>query len=220
MNDAKPIRRRMRARKNSTTTQDPADMIIEGRVKRALDRRSIVLVGLMGAGKSTVGRRLAARLGLRFRDADNEIEAAAGMSIPDIFATYGEAHFRDGERRVIERLLHGKPMVLATGGGAYMDSATREAIAECGVSVWLRADLETLMRRVRKRSNRPLLQNPDPEGTMQRLIDARYPVYALADVCVESREGPHEKVVEAIISALDAHLADRTRQGSAGSAHS
>jgi len=195
-------------------------MIIEGRVKRALDRRSIVLVGLMGAGKSTVGRRLAARLGLRFRDADNEIEAAAGMSIPDIFATYGEAHFRDGERRVIERLLHGKPMVLATGGGAYMDSATREAIAECGVSVWLRADLETLMRRVRKRSNRPLLQNPDPEGTMQRLIDARYPVYALADVCVESREGPHEKVVEAIISALDAHLADRTRQGSAGSAHS
>jgi len=101
-----------------------------------------------------------------------------------------------------------------------MDSATREAIAECGVSVWLRADLETLMRRVRKRSNRPLLQNPDPEGTMQRLIDARYPVYALADVCVESREGPHEKVVEAIISALDAHLADRTRQGSAGSAHS
>jgi len=220
MNDAKPIRRRMRARKNSTTTQDPADMIIEGRVKRALDRRSIVLVGLMGAGKSTVGRRLAARLGLRFRDADNEIEAAAGMSIPDIFATYGEAHFRDGERRVIERLLHGKPMVLATGGGAYMDSATREAIAQCGVSVWLRADLETLMRRVRKRSNRPLLQNPDPEGTMQRLIDARYPVYALADVCVESREGPHEKVVEAIISALDAHLADRTRQGSAGSAHS
>lgn len=195
-------------------------MIIEGRVKRALDRRSIVLVGLMGAGKSTVGRRLAARLGLRFRDADNEIEAAAGMSIPDIFATYGEAHFRDGERRVIERLLHGKPMVLATGGGAYMDSATREAIAQCGVSVWLRADLETLMRRVRKRSNRPLLQNPDPEGTMQRLIDARYPVYALADVCVESREGPHEKVVEAIISALDAHLADRTRQGSAGSAHS
>lgn len=220
MNDAKPIRRRMRARKNSTTTQDPADMIIEGRVKRALDGRSIVLVGLMGAGKSTVGRRLAARLGLRFRDADNEIEAAAGMSIPDIFATYGEAHFRDGERRVIDRLLHGKPMVLATGGGAYMDAATRETIAKCGVSVWLRADLDTLMRRVRKRSNRPLLQNPDPEGTMQRLIDTRYPVYALADLCVESREGPHEKVVEAIISALDAHLSDRTRQGSAGSAHS
>jgi len=220
MNDAKPIRRRMRARKNSTTTQDPADMIIEGRVKRALDRRSIVLVGLMGAGKSTVGRRLAARLGLRFRDADNEIEAAAGMSIPDIFASYGEAHFRDGERRVIDRLLHGKPMVLATGGGAYMDPATRETIAKCGVSVWLRADLDTLMRRVRKRSNRPLLQNPDPEGTMQRLIDTRYPVYALADLCVESREGPHEKVVEAIISALDAHLSDRTRQGSAGSAHS
>lgn len=195
-------------------------MIIEGRVKRALDGRSIVLVGLMGAGKSTVGRRLAARLGLRFRDADNEIEAAAGMSIPDIFATYGEAHFRDGERRVIERLLQGKPMVLATGGGAYMDSATRETIAQCGVSVWLRADLDTLMRRVRKRSNRPLLQNPDPEGTMQRLIDARYPVYALADVCVESREGPHEKVVEAIISALNTHLSDRTRQGSAGSAHS
>lgn len=218
MNDAKPIRRKMRARKNNTPSPDLADMV-EGRVKRALDGRSIILVGLMGAGKSTVGRRLAARLGLRFRDADNEIEAAAGMSIPDIFTTYGEAHFRDGERRVIDRLLHGKPMVLATGGGAYMDPATRETIAKCGVSVWLRADLDTLMRRVRKRSNRPLLQNADPEGTMQQLIDTRYPVYALADLCVESREGPHEKVVEAIISALDAHLSDHARQGSSGTAH-
>lgn len=219
MNDAKPIRRKMRARKNSTPASDPADMV-EGRVKRALDGRSIVLVGLMGAGKSTVGRRLAARLGLRFRDADNEIEAAAGMSIPDIFTTYGEAHFRDGERRVIDRLLHGKPMVLATGGGAYMDPATRETIAKCGVSVWLRADLETLMRRVRKRSNRPLLQNPDPEGTMQRLIDARYPVYALADISVESREGPHEKVVETIIAALEARLCDEPRRDDTGMARS
>jgi shikimate kinase len=206
MNDAKPIRRRMRARKNNATMQDAADTIIEGRVKRALARRSLVLVGLMGAGKSTVGRRLAARLGMKFRDADNEIEAAAGMSIPDIFANYGEAHFRDGERRVIDRLLHEEPMVLATGGGAYMDPATRAAIANSAVSVWLRADLETLMRRVRKRGNRPLLQNPDPEATMRHLIDTRYPVYALADLCVESREGPHAKVVEAIIAALDDHL--------------
>lgn len=183
----------------------PGDTI-EGRVKRALGRRCVVLVGLMGAGKSTVGRRLAARLGMRFRDADDEIEIAAGMTIPDIFSTYGEAHFRDGERRVIDRILRDEPIVLATGGGAYMDEATRAAIAECGVSVWLRADLDTLMRRVRKRSNRPLLQNPDPEGTMRGLMERRYPVYALADVTVESREGPHEQVVDAIVAALDRHL--------------
>lgn len=180
----------------------------EGRVRHALTPRSIVLVGLMGAGKSTVGRRLAARLGMTFRDADNEIEAAAGMTIPDIFAVYGEAHFRDGERRVIDRLLREETMVLATGGGAYMDATTRATIREHAVSVWLRADLETLMRRVRKRSHRPLLQNADPEGVMRRLIDERYPVYAEADVVVESREGPHEKVVEAIVAALDAHLAE------------
>jgi shikimate kinase len=179
---------------------------VEGRVRQLLDRRAIVLVGLMGAGKSTVGRRLAARLGLIFLDADNEIEEAAGMSIPDIFAIYGEAHFRDGERRVIDRLLREGAIVLATGGGAFMDDTTRANVRESGISVWLKADLDTLMRRVRKRSNRPLLQNPDPEGTMRRLMDLRYPVYAQSDVTIESREGTHEQVVEAIVAALDAYL--------------
>ncbi|WP_372426354.1 shikimate kinase [Salinarimonas chemoclinalis] len=179
----------------------------EARVRAALAGRPLVLVGLMGAGKSTVGRRLAVRLGLPFRDADTEIEEAAGMSIPDIFEIYGEAHFRDGERRVIDRLLREGAIVLATGGGAFMDDATRRAVAESGVSVWLRADLETLMRRVRKRSTRPLLQNPDPEGTMRALMERRYPVYAMADVVVESHDGAHEDVVEAVVTALEAHLA-------------
>lgn len=220
MSEARPIRRRLRARRDDTdhapaeAMQAPATA--EGRVRQALAGHSIVLVGLMGAGKSTVGRRLAARLGMTFRDADNEIEAAAGMSIPDIFAAYGEAHFRDGERRVIDRLLQEETMVLATGGGAYMDAATRASIREHAVSVWLRADLDTLMRRVRKRSNRPLLQNADPEGVMRRLIDERYPVYGEADVVVESREGPHEKVVEAIIAALDGYFADHAREDTRG----
>jgi shikimate kinase len=178
----------------------------EGRVRQGLGTRPIVLIGLMGAGKSTVGRRLAARLGLPFRDADTEIEEAAGMTIPDIFEMYGEAHFRDGERRVIDRLLREGAIVLATGGGAFMDESTRAAVAETGVSVWLKADLDTLMRRVRKRANRPLLQNPDPEGTMRALMDKRYPVYAMADVVVESHDGAHEEVVEAVVAALEAYF--------------
>ena len=180
-------------------------------IRSRLDRRSIVLVGLMGAGKSTVGRRLASRLGLPFRDADHEIEAAAGMSIPDIFSIYGEEYFRDGERRVIARLLQEGPLVLATGGGAFMSEEIRARIAELGVSIWLRADLDVLMRRVRKRSNRPLLQNPDPEGTMRRLMDVRYPVYAQADVTVMSHEAPHDRVVNEIIKLLSAWV--ETRQG-------
>jgi shikimate kinase len=171
-------------------------------ISRQLGARSIVLVGLMGAGKSTVGRRLAQKLGLPFRDADNEIEAAAGMSIPDIFAIHGEAHFRDGERRVIARLLQEGPMVLATGGGAFMNEETRARIAENGISIWLRADLDVLMRRVRKRATRPLLQNPDPEGTMRQLMAKRHPVYALADLTVESHEAPHDRVVAEIINCL------------------
>ncbi|WP_245259031.1 shikimate kinase [Salinarimonas rosea] len=182
----------------------------EERVRAALSGRPLVLVGLMGAGKSTVGRRLAMRLGLPFRDADTEIEEAAGMSIPDIFEIYGEAHFRDGERRVIDRLLREGRIVLATGGGAFMDDATRRAVAASGVSVWLKADLDTLMRRVRKRSTRPLLQNADPEGTMRALMERRYPVYATADVVVESHDGAHEEVVEAVVAALEAHLATET----------
>jgi shikimate kinase len=171
-------------------------------ISRQLGVRSIVLVGLMGAGKSTVGRRLAQKLGLPFRDADNEIEAAAGMSIPDIFAIHGEAHFRDGERRVIARLLQEGPMVLATGGGAFMNEETRARIAENGISIWLRADLDVLMRRVRKRATRPLLQNPDPEGTMRQLMAKRHPVYALADLTVESHEAPHDRVVTEIMNSL------------------
>ena len=176
---------------------------IEERIRRRLDGRSLVLVGLMGAGKSTVGRRLAARLKLPFKDADEEIEAAAGMSVADIFACHGEPGFRDGERRVIARLLHEGPMVLATGGGAYMDPRTRARITETAISVWLRADLPVLMRRVRKRSNRPLLRTPDPEETMRNLMEARHPVYALADLTVESCETPHDRVVDEALAALD-----------------
>ncbi|MBZ6077715.1 shikimate kinase [Microvirga puerhi] len=170
---------------------------------RQLGTRSLVLVGLMGAGKSTVGRRLAQKLGLPFRDADHEIEAAAGMTITDIFAIHGEHHFRDGERRVIARLLQEGPMVLATGGGAFMNPETRTAIAAAGISVWLKADLDVLMRRVRKRATRPLLKNPDPEGTMRNLMDVRYPVYSTADVTVYSHEAPHDRVVADVIQALN-----------------
>jgi shikimate kinase len=176
-------------------------------LREKLGSRSIVLVGLMGAGKSTVGRRLAQKLELPFYDADHEIEAAAGMTIPEIFSIYGEDYFRDGERRVIARLLQDGPIVLATGGGAFMSQETRERIARAGISVWLRADIDVLMRRVRKRSNRPLLRNPDPEGTMRRLIELRHPIYARADLTVESHEAPHDKVVAEILRALSARLA-------------
>ncbi|MCJ2123322.1 shikimate kinase [Methylobacterium sp. J-077] len=179
---------------------------IEARLRRALGLRSIVLVGLMGAGKSTVGRRLASRLGLIFKDADSEIEAAAGLTIPDIFAIYGEPSFRDGEERVISRLLRAGPLVLATGGGAYLREATRVRIRESAISVWLKADLDVLMRRVRKRGNRPLLLTDDPEATMRDLMAVRHPVYAAADIVVISREVSHDRVVQDVLEALDAHL--------------
>lgn len=165
--------------------------------------RCIVLVGLMGAGKTTVGRRLAQKLGLGFVDADNEIERAAGETIPEIFERHGEAAFRDGERRVIARLLEGGPLVLATGGGAFMDETTRANIAARGISIWLRADLDVLMRRVARRGNRPLLKQGDPRRTMERLIVERYPVYSHADITVESIEGPHETVVDDVIAKLE-----------------
>lgn len=164
--------------------------------------RMIVLIGMMGAGKTTIGRRLATRLGLTFVDADKEIEEAAKCSIEDIFARHGEAAFRDGERRVIARLLDGPVGVLATGGGAYMSVETRNLIAEKGVAVWLRADLEVLLERVMRRSHRPLLNNGDPAGTLRRLIDERYPVYAKADITVQSGRGPHEAVVDRIVAQL------------------
>jgi shikimate kinase len=157
---------------------------MEKRIADGLGRRSIVLVGLMGCGKTSVGRKLAQRLWLPFVDADEEIERAANKSIPEIFEEHGEPYFRDGERRVIARLLRSGPQVLATGGGAFMSDATRDAIKAAGVSVWLRAELPLLMKRVSRRSNRPLLKSPDPEGSMRRFIEVRYPIYALADVPV------------------------------------
>ncbi len=167
------------------------------------DARSIVLVGLMGAGKSCIGRRLAQRLGLRFVDADSEIEAAAGCSIPEIFERHGEAAFRDGERKVIARLLdEPERRVLATGGGAFMDAGTRAAIAAAGVSVWLRADLELLLRRTGRRGNRPLLRNGNPREILSRLIGERYPVYAQADITVDSLDAPPEQTVERVAEAL------------------
>lgn len=173
-------------------------------IREWLGTRSIVLVGLMGAGKTTVGRRLAARLGLPFIDSDNAIEEAAGQSIEDFFSEHGETEFRAGEQRVIARLLNEGPQVLATGGGAYMDETTRHNITGAGIAVWLHAEFETLMERVRRRSHRPLLKTPDPEGTMKKLITERYPVYALSDIRVESADGPHEVVVGKIIDALAA----------------
>jgi shikimate kinase len=166
----------------------------------------VVLIGLMGAGKTAIGRRLANRLGLNFVDADTEIEQAAGKSISDIFADHGEAHFRNGERRVITRLLGDGPQVLATGGGAYMNDETRKTIAKYGVSVWLKADLKVLMERVVRRDHRPLLKTKDPEAVMKRLMDERYPVYSSSDVMVRSRDVPHEVIVDEIMAALAKHL--------------
>jgi shikimate kinase len=177
-----------------------------GSLAPALGRRSIVLVGMMGAGKSSVGRRLAARLGIPFVDADIEIEKAAGMTIPEIFATHGEPYFRAGETRVIARLLEGGPQVLATGGGAFMNTDTRATIRLKGISVWLRATLEVLSRRIKRRSDRPLLTTADPVDTLRRLMDERYPVYAEADLTVESRDVPHEAIVDEIIEGLRGRL--------------
>lgn len=181
-----------------------------------LAERSIVLVGLMGAGKTTVGRRLAKRLDLPFRDADAEIEEAAGETIPEIFERHGEAAFRTGERRVIARLLGSEPHILATGGGAYMDPVTRANIAARGISIWLKADLDVLMKRIGKRGDRPLLQTGDPHATMKRLMDQRYPVYAQADITIESLEGPHDTVVEEIVEKLKEYCPDLTGRDNAG----
>ncbi len=166
--------------------------------------KSVVLVGLMGAGKTSVGRRLAARLGVSFVDADAEIETAAGRTITEIFETHGEAAFRDGERRVIARLLDDQPGVLGTGGGAFLDPETRAMVAEKGISVWLRADLDVLTARCARRNTRPLLWRGDPREILGRLIDERYPVYAEADIVVDSVNGPHEAVVDMIVKALAA----------------
>jgi shikimate kinase len=175
---------------------------LEAFVAKALGRRSLVLVGMMGSGKSSIGRRLALRLGIPFVDADTEIEQAAGMTIPDIFSVRGEAEFRAGEARVIARLLEGGPQVLSTGGGAFMNASTRAAIAGRGVSVWLNAEFDVLMKRIRRRHDRPLLKTGDPAATLRKLMAERYPIYALADLTVESRDVSHDKIVDEIVSAL------------------
>jgi len=168
------------------------------------ETRPIVLVGLMGAGKSSVGRRLANQLGLPFKDADTEIETASNLSVPEFFEIHGERAFREGERKVIARLLKEPRHVLATGGGAFMDPETRAMIATSGCSIWLRAELEVIYKRCMKRDNRPLLKTGDPKVILKKLMDERYPVYAEADVTVDSGDGPHEIVVDKIITALTA----------------
>ncbi|MFC6488743.1 shikimate kinase [Nitratireductor sp. GCM10026969] len=173
-----------------------------------LGRRSIVFVGLMGAGKTVIGRKVAGRLGLPFIDSDHEIENISRMSIPDLFANYGEAEFRALERRVIDRLLAEGPQVLSTGGGAFMNGLTRAAIAQHGVSVWLKADLDTLMHRVAKRQNRPLLKADDPRAIMRHLMEERYPVYEEADVIVQTRDELKEVIAAEVIAGLAAFLED------------
>ena len=166
--------------------------------------RTVALVGMMGSGKSAIGRRLGVALGADFRDADTEIEEAAGMTIPEIFERHGEPAFRDGERRVIARLLDSPPFVLATGGGAFIDPMGREAMMQRATVVWLRAELPVLLERVARKDNRPLLKSGDPRQVLARLIDIRYPIYAQAHVTVESRRGPHETVMNDVIDALKA----------------
>jgi shikimate kinase len=174
----------------------------EAAIVAALGPRTVTLVGMMGAGKSSIGRRLALRLGIPFVDADVEIEKAAGMTINDIFAVRGEVEFRAGEARVILRLLESGPQVLATGGGAFTNPDTRTAIGAKGISIWLKAEFDVLMKRIKRRHDRPLLKTDDPGATLRKLMEEREPVYALADLTVQSREVMHEKIVDEIVSAL------------------
>lgn len=183
-----------------TAAQKAAENVRELAIVPALGRRSVVLVGMMGAGKSSVGRRLALRLGIPFVDADAEIESAAGMTIPEIFAQHGEPYFRAGEARVIVRLLEAGPQVLATGGGATMDENTRALVRDKGISVWLKADLDVLLKRTKRRSDRPLVDH------MKELMPLREPVYAQSDIVVQSRDEPHDTIVDDIIAGIARHL--------------
>jgi shikimate kinase len=178
-----------------------------------LGNRPIVLIGMMGAGKSSIGKRLAVRLGVPFKDADSEIETAANATIEEIFEQHGEDYFRSGERRVIQRLIGNGPAVVATGGGAFIDPDTRKAICDAGIAVWLKADLDVLLARVKRRSNRPLLKGPDPEGTMQRLVEERYPFYEEAPIHIHSREVSHDVVIEELLHALDRYLDEHPADG-------
>lgn len=183
-----------------------------------LGDRTIVFVGLMGAGKTAIGRKVSQALDLPFVDSDHEIESVSRMAIPELFERYGEPEFRALEQRVLERLLRAGPRVVSTGGGAFMNEQTRSAIGEHGVSVWLKADLDLLMERVVKKQNRPLLKNPDPRAVMSRLMDERYPVYALADVTVETRDARREIIADEVISALAGHLGGLRALRESGSA--
>jgi shikimate kinase len=200
---------------SETASPAPAAASQEADITAALGGRCIVLVGMMGAGKSTIGRRLAGRLRLPFLDADIEIEAAhAGMTIPEIFATHGEPYFRDGEARVIARLLGNGPAVIATGGGAFLREETRDRIRDKAVSIWLKAEADVIMKRVRRRADRPLLQTEDPAATVARLLEEREPVYRHADLTIWSRDVPHERIVDECIDALRDHLCAGTAAAS------
>lgn len=180
-----------------------------GELLGQLGPRTIVFVGLMGAGKTAIGRKVAQMLGLSFIDSDHEIENVSRMSIPDLFDRYGEAEFRALEERVLSRLLEHGPQIVSTGGGAFMNERTRMAIVASGISVWLKADLDILMERVVKKQNRPLLRNPDPRAVMERLMAERHPVYALADVTVNTRDDRKEVIAAEVIAALGTLLRER-----------
>jgi shikimate kinase len=186
--------------------QKPSENGPESAVVRALGSRSIVLVGMMGAGKSSIGRRLAGRLGIPFIDADTEIEGAAGMTIPEIFEKHGEHYFRAGEARVIARLLDNGPQVLATGGGSIMDPQTRALIGQKGISIWLKADIDVLLKRTKRRNDRPLVEK------IKDLLPVREPIYAQADIVIQSRDEPHETIIDEIMSLLPMRLGLNTEK--------
>ena len=188
--------------------QKPAESGPESAVVRALGGRSIVLVGMMGAGKSSIGRRLASRLGIPFIDADTEIESAAGMTIPEIFEKHGEPYFRAGEARVIARLLDNGPQVLATGGGAVMDPQTRALIGQKGISIWLKADIDVLLKRTKRRNDRPLAEK------IKDLLPVREPIYAQADIIIQSRDEPHDTIIDEIMGELPKRLGLRAEKPS------
>ncbi|MDE0780428.1 MAG: shikimate kinase [Alphaproteobacteria bacterium] len=193
--------------------QEPQTVYTQDADKEFLTQKSIVMVGLMGAGKSAIGRRLATQLDMPFIDADTEIETAAGCSIEEIFERHGEEAFRDGERRVIARLLEDPPVVMATGGGAFMDETTRTLVTKFGISVWLRADLDTLVRRTANRNNRPLLKSGDPVKTLKSLMVIRHPIYELSDITVESYDAPLEETVNRVCASLYAYLTNTSHNG-------
>ncbi|EKF42006.1 shikimate kinase [Nitratireductor indicus C115] len=201
-----------------TVTETPASTKFAG-IAQKLGNRSIVFVGLMGAGKTVIGRKVAEMLGLAFIDSDHEIETVSRMTVADLFSSYGEAEFRSLERRVIARLLKSGPRVVSTGGGAFVNAQTRRAVARRGISIWLKADLPTLMERVGRKSTRPLLNNQDPESVMRRLMDERYPLYAEADIVVHSRNEPKDVIAGEVVDALAQYLendAHAPREGTRG----